>query len=174
MIAQMAPIAERDGLYLPVESKPDFWNDSASMSCRRDARAARCLNRDHPSFLMPYSLIGSDRLDPEAMRRTLRATEANWDLRQTWGWDFAMIAMVAARLGDPDSALRWLFNEAQNNQWSVNGMTPRMALDTRSDTETRIGDAYFPSNGALLLAAGMMAAGWEGSKGPAPGFPKKG
>jgi len=141
------------------------------------------LNRDHPSFLMPYSLIGSDRLDPQTMRRTLRATEANWDLRQMWGWDFPMLAMVAARLGEPETALGWLFNEAQNNQWSVNGMTPRMALDTGSDTSIRVGDAYLPSNGALLLAVGMMAAGWEGgptgpagtgSKGAAPGFPKEG
>jgi hypothetical protein len=174
VIAQMAPIAERDGVYLPVESQPDFWEDVASPSCKRDARAAQCLNRDHPSFLMPYSLIGSDRLDPETMRRTLRATEAGWDLRQTWGWDFPMIAMVAARLGEPETALRWLFNEAQNNQWSVNGMTPRIAWESRSGSGTRAGDAYFPSNGALLLAVGMMAAGWEGSKGAAPGFPKQG
>jgi hypothetical protein len=178
VIAQMAPVAERDGRYLPVEGKPDFWSEAASPACKRDATAAQCLNRDHPSFLMSYSLFGSDRLDPETMRRTLRATEANWDLRQTWGWDFPMLAMVAARLGEPDTALGWLFNEAQNNEWSVNGMTPRMALDAGSDTSTRVGDAYLPSNGALLLAVGMMAAGWEGgpagSKGPAPGFPKQG
>jgi hypothetical protein len=181
VIARMAPVAERDGLYLPVEGKSDFWNDAASPTCKQDARAARCLNRDHPSFLMPYSLIGSDRLDPEAMRRTLRATAADWDLRQMWGWDFPMLAMVAARLGEPDTALEWLFKEAPNNQWSVNGMTPRMALETGSDTGIRVGDAYFPANGALLLAVGMMAAGWEGrpvglagSKGRAPGFPEDG
>jgi hypothetical protein len=63
----------------------------------------------------------------------------------------------------------------------VNGMTPRMALETGSDTGIRVGDAYFPANGALLLAVGMMAAGWEGrpvglagSKGRAPGFPEDG
>jgi hypothetical protein len=33
---------------------------------------------------------------------------------------------------------------------------------------------YFPSNGALLTAVAMMAAGWDGSKGVAPGFPKNG
>lgn len=35
-------------------------------------------------------------------------------------------------------------------------------------------ETYFPSNGSLLLAVGMMAAGWEGSEGPAPGFPREG
>ena len=178
VIARMAPIPERDGRYLPVASKQDFWNDAGSATCKQDARSAQCLNRDHPSFLMPYSLIGSDRVDPETMRRTLRATEADWDLRQSWGWDFPMLAMVAARLGEPETALSWLLRAAQNNQWSGNGMTPRMAFDTRADIGTRVGDSYFPSNGALLLAVGMMAAGWDGgstgSKGPTPGFPKEG
>ena len=30
---------------------------------------------------------------------------------------------------------------------------------------------YFPSNGGLLAAVAMMAGGWDGSKGHAPGFP---
>lgn len=33
---------------------------------------------------------------------------------------------------------------------------------------------YFPSNGALLTAVAMMAAGWDGSSGEAPGFPQDG
>lgn len=33
---------------------------------------------------------------------------------------------------------------------------------------------YFPGNGGFLLAIGYMAAGWEGSEGHAPGFPKDG
>ena len=40
---------------------------------------------------------------------------------------------------------------------------------SRRDAET-----YFPSNGALLLAVGMMAAGWDGSSEPYPGFPRDG
>ena len=156
VIAQLAPVSEKDGRYLPVENMPNFWRDTGA-------------HRDHPSFLMGYSLFRSDRLDRETLRRTLRATEADWDLRQVWGWDFPMIAMVAARLGEPDTALDWLFKEAANNQWVSNGMTPRVALDG-----TRAGDAYLPSNGALLLAVGMMAAGWDGSAGPAPGFPTRG
>jgi hypothetical protein len=85
-----------------------------------------------------------------------------------------MLAMVAARLGEPDTALDWLFKEAPNNQWNVNGMTPRESFDAHSGTGTRVDDTYLPSNGSLLLAVGMMAAGWDGSKGSAPGFPKQG
>ena len=33
---------------------------------------------------------------------------------------------------------------------------------------------YFPSNGALLTAVAIMSAGWDGSEGDAPGFPKNG
>ena len=38
----------------------------------------------------------------------------------------------------------------------------------------RAAETYFPSNGSLLLAVGMMASGWDGSTGNAPGFPRKG
>lgn len=192
---RMAPPPMADGLYLPVESVPDFWRTAASPKCKGDAAAEPCKNRDHPSFLMAYGFIAGARIDPAAMKRTLAAVEANWDLRQTWGWDFPMVAMAAARLGEPDKAIDWLFADRKNNQWGVTGMTPRVHLDAHADDLVpvsggaggvamannpdgagyrRAAETYFPSNGALLMAVGMMAAGWDGSKGHAPGFPKKG
>lgn len=33
---------------------------------------------------------------------------------------------------------------------------------------------YFPASGALLYATAMMAQGWDGSTGAAPGFPDSG
>jgi hypothetical protein len=180
VIASIAPLAERDGLYLPVESEPDFWRVTASDACRQHATPPQCLNRDHPSFLMAWGAIGGDRVDRDTMRRTLAATEADWDLRQTWGWDYPMIAMTAARLGEPDKAVDWLFRDTANNHWGVSGMTPRVSLDATANGGpdgpgyARMAETYFPSNGGLLLAAGMMAAGWDGSTGPAPGFPRHG
>jgi hypothetical protein len=121
--------------------------------------------------------------------------EAAWDRRQTWGWDFPMIAMTAARLGQPDKAIDWLFAPTKNNQWGPTGMTPRVHLDEHAEDLVpaiggaggvamaqnpdgpgyrRAAEAYFPSNGALLLAVGMMAGGWDGSHGPTPGFPRRG
>jgi hypothetical protein len=195
VIAKLAPAPIRDGLYLPVESAPDFWDKARSPACKGHA-VAGCKNQDHPSFLMAYGLIGGDRIDPATMRATLRATEDNWDLRQTWGWDFPMVAMTAARLGEPQDAVAWLFQDLKNNQWGVSGMTPRVHLDAHFDTYVpapapaagraqeaaladgpgyrRAAETYFPSNGSLLLAVGMMAAGWDGSHGQAPGFPKQG
>jgi hypothetical protein len=189
VIDKLAPPAQRAGLYLPVETEPDFWTSTMSPSCKGEAHPPKCLNRDHPSFLMAYGLIGG-RVDRETMRRTLRAVEANWDLRQTWGWDFPVIAMTAARLGERDNAVDWLFRDLPNNQWGVSGMTPRIHVEAETQLVgpaaagagpgpdgpglRRAAETYFPSNGSLLLAVAMMAGGWEGSEGPAPGFPRKG
>ncbi|WP_114951507.1 hypothetical protein [Sphingosinicella terrae] len=188
-IAALAPPAQRDGLYLPVESAPDFWRAAASPACSQNAIEPPCLNRDHPSFLMAYGWIAGGRIDSETMRRTLRATEAHWDLRQTWGWDFPIVAMTAARLGEPEGAVDWLFRDLPNNRWGTSGMTPRIHLEAHAADlfapgtrpagpdgpgYRRAAETYFPSNGSLLLAVGMMAAGWDGSQGEAPGFPREG
>ncbi|HVJ02038.1 MAG TPA: hypothetical protein VM662_07645, partial [Sphingomonas sp.] len=194
-LARIAPPAMRDGLYLPAQSVPDFWTVAQSDACRGNATAEQCRNRDHPSFLMAYGFIPGARIDPATMRRTFAAVEANWDLRQTWGWDFPMMAMTAARLGEPGKAVDWLFADRKNNQWGKTGMTPRVHLDAHADDLVpvsggaggvtmavnpdgpgyrRAAETYFPSNGALLMAVGMMAAGWDGSNGHAPGFPRQG
>ena len=198
-IERMAPPPVRDGLYLPVESMPDFWTKAASDECRGEAVGDDCVNKDHPSFLMAYGFIPGARIDVPTMRRTFEAVEANWDLRQTWGWDFPMMAMTAARLGEPDKAINWLFADRKNNQWGVSGMTPRVHLDAHAahfvpvaagaggavaepaapvgpdgPGYSRAAETYFPSNGSLLMAVGLMAGGWDGSQGHAPGFPKDG
>lgn len=198
VIERLAPPPQRDGVYLPVESMPDFWVTAASEACRGDATGEGCDNRDHPSFLMAYGFIGGDRIDPEVMRATLNMMEDTWDIRQTWGWDFPMIAMTAARLGEREKAVDWLFAELRNNQWGPTGMTPRVHLDEHAEalvpvaagaggtaaTAANVGpdgpgyrraaETYFPSNGSLLWAVGLMAAGWDGSEGHAPGFPQEG
>jgi hypothetical protein len=194
-LARIAPPPMKDGLYLPVESAPDFWETAMSDACRRHAAQPQCKNRDHPSFLMAYGFIPGERIDPDAMRRTFEAVEATWDVRQTWGWDFPMMAMTAARLGEPDKAVDWLFADLKNNQWGPTGMTPRVHLDAHADELVpvsagaggvamavnpdgpgyrRAAETYFPSNGSLLMAVGLMAAGWDGSTDHAPGFPKDG
>jgi hypothetical protein len=187
VIAGLPPPAQRDGLYLPVASEPEFWRVAQSAECSGHAVDAKCLNRDHPSFLMALGLIPG-RVDAETMRRTLRATETHWDLRQTWGWDFPVIAMTAARLGERENAIDWLFRDLPNNRWGVSGMTPRVHLEAERQLVgpaaqsagpdgagyARAAETYFPSNGSLLLAVAMMAAGWDGSTGPAPGFPAQG
>jgi hypothetical protein len=180
VIDKLSPLPQKDGLYLATESQPELWMAARSPECRRRALGPRCQNRDHPSMLAALGLLPGASVERMAMRRTLAAVASDWDLRQTWGWDFPMLAMTAARLGEPKDAVDWLFYDAPNFRFGRAGMTPRVHLDAervagaaepayRRDAET-----YFPSNGALLLAVGMMAGGWDGDSRPHPGFPDDG
>ncbi len=170
VLAKLAPLPVKDGLYLAAGSRPDLWERARSAQCSKVAQSEECPNRDHPSFVAAYGLLDGD-VDRETMRRTLGAVMEHWDLRQTWGWDWPMLAMTAARLGEPARAVDLLLSEARNFQFGVSGMTPRLHVATDSaphaagagDTPPadagyrRVAETYFPSNGALLLAVGLMA-----------------
>jgi hypothetical protein len=99
-----------------------------------------------------------------------------WDLRQTWGWDFPMMAMTAARLGLRDEAVDLLLRDGANFRFGIAGMTPRGQLEASA---APVAETYFPSNGALLWAVGLMAGGWDGAPRTGqgavhPGFPADG
>jgi len=197
VLARWPGLAQKDGLYLPVASEPGFW-DKAAGGCRANAIEESCQNRDHPSFLMPLGWLPGRGVDKATMRRTYERMRRDWDLRQTWGWDYPMLAMTATRLRAPEDAIDWLFFDAKNNQYGSTGMTPRVHLDAHAAAFVpsaigaggqaagkpdagpdgpgyqRAAEAYFPSNGGLLLAVALMAGGWDGQAGGAPGFPKTG
>ena len=89
-----------------------------------------------------------------------RADRSHWaDIR----WDFPMLAMSAARNGETEKAIEWLLHPLF--QFDDVGM-PIGGV--------RVPTPYFPGSGSLLYAIAMMAAGWDGSNGTAPGFPKEG
>lgn len=99
------------------------------------------------------------------MQATLERVLQSWDWESTWGWDYPMMAMTAARLGKPELAIRALLMDTPKNQYLKNGH------DYQNDRLP----IYLPGNGGLLAAVAMMAAGWEGAPaGHAPGFPKDG
>lgn len=193
VLARWPDLPQEDGLYLPVRSEPGFWARAAG-ACKSNAVEESCQNRDHMSFLMPLGWLPGRDVDKATMRRTLDRMRRHWDLRQTWGWDYPMMAMTAARLDAPEEALAWLFFDARNNQFGSSGMTPRVHLDAHAAAflpsasgagaqagvgpdgpgYQRAAETYFPSNGGLLLAVALMARGWDGQAGAAPGFPKTG
>ncbi|HEX3730682.1 MAG TPA: hypothetical protein VHV47_12805, partial [Opitutaceae bacterium] len=120
---------------------------------------------DHPSFLLALGMLPGDGVAPATMRRTLDAVRASWDWEtKIWGWDYPMMAMTAARLGDSELAVDLLLKDGPNNHYLPNGHCPQ-----RGDLML-----YLPANGALLSAVALMAGGWDGAEGSAPGFPHDG
>lgn len=189
VLAKLAPLPIKDGLYLATESFPQLWEQARTPACSGGHTAPGCWNRDHPSFLGALGFLSGKTVDRETMRRTLAAVSTDWDLRQTWGWDYPLIAMTAARLHEPETAIDYLLFNGRNNQYGISGMTPRVHLDAHADSFVpgsattagidgpgyqRAAETYFPSNGGLLLAVGMMAGGWDGEKRSTPGFPADG
>ena len=104
-------------------------------------------------------------VDRATMRRTLDWIWENWNWAETWGWDCPMLAMCAARLGEPERAVDALLLDTPKNHYAVNGHNyQRPGLPV-----------YLPGNGGLLYAAAMMAGGWDGAPDRhAPGFPDNG
>ena len=98
------------------------------------------------------------------MRNTLHWVLHNWNWDKTWGWDFPMTAMNAARMGEPQHAVDALLSPQRTNTYLPNG-------HNYQDGRLRI---YLPGNGGLLTAVAMMCAGWDGTTTGNPGFPKNG
>jgi hypothetical protein len=120
---------------------------------------------DHPSVTAAFGMLPGPGIDRETMRRTLHWIWDNWNWPDTWGWDYGMLAMCAARLGEPERAIDALLLDTPKNHIAINGhnyQRPGLTI-------------YLPGNGSLLYATAMMAAGWDGApKTNAPGFPKNG
>ncbi|MCR5159317.1 MAG: glycoside hydrolase family 88 protein [Prevotella sp.] len=127
----------------------------------------KCRN-DHPAVLAPFAILPSRsvRCDTIAAKKTLDWVMHNWNWPTTWGWDYGMTAMAAARLGQPETALQALLFDTQKNTYLISGH------NFQTSDRLRI---YLPGNGALLTAIAMMCAGWDGCENPHnPGFPQDG
>lgn len=185
VLFRLSKLPQKNGLYLAAESQQDLWEHARSPACSNGRTAPQCPNRDHPSFVAALGLLPGWGADRETMRRTLNAVLQDWDLRQTWGWDWPMLAMTATRLDEPEKAVDFLLWDAKNFNFGTSGMTPRVHLDqnvgellTSSSPDgpgyRRAAETYFPSNGALLLAVGLMVAGGSDVVELNPGFPPNG
>lgn len=169
VIAHIAPIPEKDGKYVALGSHPDTWDNLDS-------------RHDHPTMLAPIGLLPPQApyTDRPTMERTLDAVLAHWDwAAKIWGWDYPMIAMTAARLGRPETAVEILLRNGPNNIYLPNGHAP-VRSDTKVDPNAPAGArkreiaVYLPANGSFLAAAALMIAGWDGATEEFPGIPKDG
>jgi hypothetical protein len=154
MIANLSKLPEKNGKYVAIESTPDTWDN-----------AERRLS--HPSMLMALGMCRGDGVDRATMKRTLDAVLEKWNWKVgLWGWDYPMVAMTAARLGEPETAVDILLKaDGVGNFYTPNGHCPHgknLAV-------------YLPANSSLLAAIALMAGGWDGApEKEAPGFPKNG
>jgi hypothetical protein len=152
VLRDLAPIPASEGRYLFAATAPDSYTDP---------RWAK----DHPSVLGALGVLPGPGVDTETMRRTFDWIWERWSWPDTWGWDYPMVAMTAARLGDPRRAVDALLLDTPKNRYRANGHNHQRPGLT----------VYLPGNGGLLYAAALMAAGWDGGPArPAPGFPDDG
>jgi hypothetical protein len=150
VIAALSSLPVRDDVYLAHENCPQTFTER---------------NYDHPSMLGAFGVLPGYRINREMMRRTLLRVMKQWQWDKTWGWDYALTAMTAARLGETSVAIDALLMNTEKNRYLPNGHNWQRANLP----------CYLPGNGGLLYAIAMMAGGWRNStKKPAPGFPSDG
>ena len=147
VLSKMAPIPVADGVYTTYEGIPDMWTK---------------YTYEHPALTGVYGMLPGDGVDQPTFKRTLEKVSKEWQFNRIWGWDFPMLAMAAARTGQPALAIDMLMHPSAGFQFDEHGLATGGPFP------------YFPSNGALLTAVAMMCGGWDGSEGEAPGFPKDG
>ena len=182
IVSNMSPLPEADGIYtagLPTGQTNNLTSfdpfdavaSGAKPAVSSETFAEKCRN-DHPAVLGACGMLPSDKTaytllyNEEKMKATLDWVMKNWNWATTWGWDYGMIAMCAARLGDTKTALDALLTDTQKNTYLPNGH------NFQTSDRLRI---YLPGNGALLTAVAMMCAGWDGCQEPLnPGFPNDG
>ena len=128
----------RDGVYAGIGSPP------------------YTITRDHPSLTAALGMLPPTPLiDKALMKKTLLQIERTWDWPSTWGWDYPMLAMTAARLGMPEKALDFLLLDTPKNRYLASG----------HNYQRENLPLYLPGNGGLLYAVALLAQA---------GFPQNG
>ncbi len=152
IINRLSPLAAKDSLYLAAETAPETYQDIRFTS-------------DHMAVLGAVGILPqTPQADPAIMRNTLRWVFDHWNWDKTWGWDFPMVAMTAARLHEPQKAVDALLMDKRTNTYLISG-------HNYQDQRLRL---YLPGNGGLLTALALMCAGWDGCTVRNPGFPDDG
>lgn len=147
VLQKLAPLPVENGVYVTYEGIKDMWKNYAF---------------EHPALIGTFGMLPGNGVDEKIFKKTLEKVMNSWNFDRTWGWDFPMLAMAAARTGNRDAAIDFLLHPSHAFRFDEHGLATGGPFP------------YFPSNGAFLSAMAMMAGGWDGSEGEAPGFPRNG
>ncbi|KAA6348149.1 Xylan 1 3-beta-xylosidase [termite gut metagenome] len=152
ILAKLSHFASGEGKYLASEDAINTYKDIRFIS-------------DHPIVLGSFGILPESNLfDKEIMKNTLNWILNAWNWDSTWGWDYPMSAMTAARIGMPERAIDALLMNRRANTYLPNG-------HNFQNDRIRV---YLPGNGGLLTAIAMMCTGWDGSENDLPGFSHNG
>lgn len=152
VIDGLAPLPQQNNVYLATESTPDCYTNERYLA-------------DHPAVLAAYATIpAANGLDTAIMKNTLQLVWDKWKWDHTWGWDFPLVAMTAARLHLPEKAVDALLMPVRKNTYLLNG-------HNYQDERLTI---YLPGNGGLLSAVAMMCTGTDADTAGNIGFPSDG
>ncbi len=134
VIDKLSELPVLDGLYLCSEDTRDSYENPRYLS-------------DHPIVSAVSGVLPlTEKADKRILEATLDAIKTKWNWQSTWGWDFPMLAMSAASIGQSEQAVDFLLMDAPKNRYLVNGhnyQDARLAL-------------YLPGNGGLLTAVARM------------------
>ncbi|HEV8273963.1 MAG TPA: hypothetical protein VGQ04_21770, partial [Chitinophagaceae bacterium] len=151
IINNLAPLPQLNNVYLATESTPDCYEPNSKYLT------------DHPAVLGAYSSLPAVHgLNTGIMKNTLDTVLKVWKWNDTWGWDFPLAAMTAARLHLPEKAVNALLMPIKTNTYLVNG-------HNYQDERLTI---YLPGNGGVLNAVALMCTGADADKEINIGFPK--
>ena len=146
----LAPLPVVNGTYPTYEGISGMWTDNATTN-------------DHPAMAGIYGLLPPPTtgppLDSKVLEKTAQKIRETWALEESYGWDFAMLAMNSLRLGDAKGAVKYLLH-------------PKFRFDDAGYPAggSRVPTPYFPNSASLLVAVAMMAGGWDEE--PGPHFPE--
>jgi len=154
ILARLAPLTISEEKYVDLETEPDIYKRKGGVPS---------------SMLMALGFLPQTSVvDPDIMRATFEEVNLRNGLNSHVSWSMGKAAMTAARLGDTQTAVDILCNDAPAARFLPNGHVQR-------PKEPEGCPAYLPANSSFLSAVALMAAGWDGAPdGPAPGFPRDG
>ncbi|KAH6679421.1 Six-hairpin glycosidase-like protein [Halenospora varia] len=146
VLQHLAPLPVKNGTYDLYEGIPNMWIDPISVT-------------DHPALLGIFGLLPAPtnaalNFNLTILQSTAERVSQTWDFKNLFGWDFPMLAMNAARMGDSEKAVGYLLDP----EWNFDDIGMPVG-------GPRVATPYFPSSGGLLWAVGMMGGGWDGDGG---------